>query len=182
MIVESKGKLTDEFYALGESALPSFLFLVKSPVLFEAGMTFMGPRYLQDLKAILGDPSRVTHLFLTHSHFDHCGAAPFLKRNIPGLKIAASKLAAELWQRPKAIQFIRQLSKNMEEKFSSLIKDYDVSFNGLEVDLVLSDGQEITLPEGTKIQAIATPGHTKDALSFYPPKQNFDCRRSGWQP
>ncbi len=170
MIIESKGKIADNIWALGEPALPSYLLLGQSPVLFDAGMTFMGPRYLQDLKSILGDPSRITHLFLTHSHFDHCGAAPFLKRNIPGLKIAASKLAAEVWQRPQAIQFIRNLSKDMEEKFASLIKDYHVSFNGLEVDLILRDGQEVTLPDGTKIQAIATPGHTKDALSFYLPQ------------
>lgn len=170
MIIESKGKITDNFYALGEPALPSYLLLGQSPVLFDAGMTFMGPRYLQDLKSILGDPPRVPYLFLTHSHFDHCGAAPFLKRNIPGLKIAASKLAAEVWQRPTAIQFIQNLSKSMEEKFASLIKDNDVSFKGLEVELILNDGQEVTLEDGTKIQAIATPGHTRDALSFYLPK------------
>ncbi|MGC8810424.1 MAG: MBL fold metallo-hydrolase [bacterium] len=170
MIMESKGKISAQFYALGEPALPAYLFVGKDPVLFDAGMTFMGPHYLQNLKAILGDPPRVTHLLLTHSHFDHCGAAPFLKRNIPGLKIAASKLAAEVWQRPTAIQFIQNLSKSMEEKFASLIKDDDVSFTGLEVDLILHDGQEVTLGDGTKIQAIATPGHTKDALSFYLPE------------
>ncbi len=170
MIIESKGKMTDDFYALGDPALPSFLLTGQYPVLFDAGMTFMGPRYLQDLESILGDPSRVTYLFLTHSHFDHCGAAPFLKRDIPGLKIAASKLAAEVWQRPNAIQFIQNLSKGMEEKFASQIKDHDVSFNGLEVDCPLLDGQEVTLPDGTKILAIATPGHTKDALSFYLPQ------------
>lgn len=170
MIIESKGKIAANIFALGEPALPSYLLLGHSPALFDAGMTFMGPRYLQDLKSILGDPPRVTHLFLTHSHFDHCGAAPFLKRNIPGLKIAASKLAAEVWQRPSAIQFIQNLSKSMEEKFASLIKDNDVSFNGLEVDLILNDGQEVTLEEGTKIQALATPGHTRDALSFYLPQ------------
>lgn len=170
MIIESKGKIADNIWALGEPALPSYLLLGPSPVLFDAGMTFMGPRYLQDLKSLLGQPSRVTHLLLTHSHFDHCGAAPFLKRNIPGLKIAASKLAAEVWQRPTAIQFIQNLSKSMEENFASLIKDDDVSFNGLEVDLILHDGQEVTLGDGTKIKALATPGHTKDALSFYLPQ------------
>lgn len=170
MIIESKGKIADDFYALGEPALPAYLFLAKEAVLFDAGMTFMGPRYLQELKGLLGDPPSVSYLFLTHSHFDHCGAAPFLQRNIPGLKIVASKLAVEVWQKPKAIQFIQNLSRDMEERFSSQIKDQDVSFRGLAVEQTLNDGEEVTLPDGTKIQALATPGHTKDALSFYLPK------------
>ncbi len=99
MIKESAGKISDGLYALGNPALPAYLLMGKAPVLFDAGMTFMGPSYLRDLKKYLGDANRLVYKFLTHSHFDHSGAAPFLKRNIPGLKVAASKLAAEVFKR-----------------------------------------------------------------------------------
>ena len=150
-------------------SLPIF-FMGETPVLFDAGMTFMGPFYLQELKKYLGDANRLAYLFLTHSHFDHSGAAPFLKKNIPGLKVAASNLAAEIFRRPNAIQLIQSLSKGMEEAYQSQIGDVDVTFRGLELDRTLEDGDEIELEDGTKIQVIATPGHTRDAVSYYIPR------------
>ena len=167
MIKESAGKISDDLYALGNPGLPAYLLIGKTPVLFDAGMTFMGPTYLQDLKKYLGDPSRLAYDFLTHSHFDHSGAAPFLKKNIPGLKVVASKLAAEVFKRPNAVQLIQSLSQGMEEAFKSQIGGADVTFRGLELDRTLEDGDEIVLQDGTRIQAIATPGHTRDAVSYY---------------
>jgi glyoxylase-like metal-dependent hydrolase (beta-lactamase superfamily II) len=170
MIKESKGKITEEFYALGNPALPSYLLLGDSPVLFDSGMTVMGPLYLQDLKKHLGDPNRLTYLFLTHSHFDHAGSAPFLKKNLPRLKVAAGKTAADIFKRPNAIQLIQSLSKPMEEKMKSQGGDLDVTFHGLELDRILEDGEEIRLEDETRIQVIATPGHTRDTVCYYLPK------------
>ncbi len=170
MIKESTGKISDEFYALGNPALPAYLLMGKTPVLFDSGMTFMGPFYLRELKNYLGDINRLAYNLLTHSHFDHSGGAPFLKRNIPGLKVAASKLAAEIYNRPNAIQLIQSLSKDLEERFRSQLGESDVTFRGLDVDLILEDGDVIDLEDGTKIQVIATPGHTRDAVSYYIPR------------
>jgi glyoxylase-like metal-dependent hydrolase (beta-lactamase superfamily II) len=170
MIKESKGKITEEFYALGNPALPSYLLMGGSPVLFDSGMTIMGPLYLQDLKKFLGDPNRLSYLFLTHSHFDHAGSAPFLKRKIPDLKVAAGKLAADIFKRPNAIQLIQSLSRPMEERFKTQVGEEDVTFRGLELDRVLEDGEEIELEGGIVIRVITTPGHTRDAVCYYLPK------------
>jgi len=169
MIKKSTGKIAGELYALGSPALPAFLLRGKTPILFEAGMTFMGPLYLQELGKSLGDAKRLAYNFLTHSHFDHCGSAPFLKRNIPGLKVAASRLAGEIFKRPNAIQLIQSLSRGMEETYRSQIGDADVIFRGLELDRTLEDGDEIELDDGMRIRVIATPGHTRDGVSYYLP-------------
>ena len=171
MIKESNGKITEKFYALGSPALPSYLFLGDSPVLFDSGMTVMGPLYLQDLKKYLGDPNRLTYLFLTHSHFDHAGSAPFLKKNLPRLKVAAGKAAADIFKRPNAIQLIQSLSKPMEEQWKAQLGGVDVTFRGLDLDRVLEDGDEIKLEDGTRIQVVATPGHTRDTVCYYFPEQ-----------
>ena len=55
MIKESSGKISDRLCAIGNPSLPAFLLLGKKPALFEAGMTFMGPAYLKELKTYLGD-------------------------------------------------------------------------------------------------------------------------------
>lgn len=169
MIQLSQGQIADDLYALGNPALPAFLLAAATPVLFDAGMTFMGPGYLKDLRKYLGDPSRLQYLLLTHSHYDHCGGAPYLKRRISGLKAGASRTAAEVLKRPNAVQLIQSLSRESEEKFKSQTGGEDVSFGGLEIDLFLADGDELDLGRGAKVRVLATPGHTRDALSFYLP-------------
>ena len=169
MILESKGKIAERLYAIGNAALPAFLWTGETPSLFDAGMTFMGPTYFKDLQTLLGDVRRLRYLFITHSHFDHCGSAPYLKRKIPGLQIGASARAAEVWKRPNAIQMIQNLSKTAEESFQALIGEENVLFDGLKADLSLEDGTEIDLGEAERVKVIATPGHTRDAISYYLP-------------
>jgi glyoxylase-like metal-dependent hydrolase (beta-lactamase superfamily II) len=170
VIKKSAGKISDKLYAIGNSGLPAFLLLGKVPALFDAGMTFMGPTYLKELKTYLEDASQLRYLLLTHSHFDHCGAAPFLKRKIPDLKIAAHRLAAEVFKRPNALQLIRSLNRELADQFQSLIGEEDVSFDSLEIDLLLEGGSEMTLGDGRRVRVIATPGHTRDAVCFYIPE------------
>ncbi|MBP1716331.1 MAG: beta-lactamase domain protein, partial [Deltaproteobacteria bacterium] len=169
MILESKGKIAEQLYAIGNPALPAFLWTGKTACLFDAGMTFMGPAYFKDIQDFLRDARRLGYLFITHSHFDHCGSAPYLRRKIPGLRIGASVRAADVWKRPNAIQMIQNLSKGAEEAFQSLIGGENVLFDGLEVDLTLDDGAEIDLGEAARVQVLATPGHTRDAVSYYLP-------------
>lgn len=169
MILESKGKISDGFFAIGVPELPAFLLLGPRPTLFDAGMTFMGPLYLSGLKEHLGDPARLRFNFLTHSHFDHCGASPFLRRHIKGLEIGASPLAAETLQKPNAIKLIQSLGRDYELEYRDLIGAEDTTFDALDIDIVLQDGQEVDLGEGRVFRSIATPGHTRDSMCFYIP-------------
>ncbi len=169
MIIESKGRIQEGIYAIGAAELPGYLLAGDHPVLFDAGMTFMGPLYLAELENHLGDVNRLQFHLLTHSHFDHAGASPFLKRHIPNMQIGASQAAAETFRKPNAIELIRNLSRSLEEKYRDLIGNADVTFQGLAIDLVLDEGTEIDLGAGLTCKVIATPGHTRDSLSFYIP-------------
>ncbi|HOF04207.1 MAG TPA: MBL fold metallo-hydrolase [Syntrophales bacterium] len=170
MIVESRGRLHEFIYAIGAAELPGYLVTAGIPTLFDAGITFMGPLYLAELKEILTDHHRLSYHFLTHSHFDHAGASPYLRRRIPGLKIGAAAAAADTFRKPQAVELIRSLSAGLEEKYRFLTGDEDIQFSGLEIDLVLTEGMRITLGKGLSCQVIATPGHTRDSLSFYLPE------------
>lgn len=170
MILESSGKIAEGLFAIGDAGLPAFLLTGERPALFDAGMTFMGPAYLRDLDALLGDAGRLRFLFLTHAHFDHCGSGPYLKRKIPGLCVGAHPLAAETFGKPGAVSLIRSLSLDYEQQHASQTGGEDIAFDALPVDMPLKDGMHVDLGGGAGFQVIATPGHTRDSISFYIPK------------
>ena len=170
MILEQTGRIAEGLYSIGHQDIPAWLLTSETPALFDAGNTFMGPQYLTDLRGHLGDVNRLCYLFLTHSHFDHAGSAPYLKRHIQNLKVAASAPAAEIFKKENAIRLIQSLSRDYEEKFSRLIGSENVFFDTLTVDRILQDGEEVDLGAGWRVQAIATPGHTRDGLSYYIPR------------
>jgi len=170
MIIESRGMLADGLYAIGGPHLPAYLATGEAPVLFDAGMTFMGPAYRNALQEHLGDAGRLRSVYLTHAHFDHCGACPYLKRHIPGLKIGAHRLAAETLRKASAIELIRSLSRDCEVLYRDRVGGEDISFDSLDVDIPLEDGAEVDLGGDLTFQVIATPGHTRDSVCYFIPR------------
>ena len=133
--------------------------------------------YEEEARAVLG--SRVPEvLFLTHAHFDHCGAVGYLKQRFPGLKVAASARTAAILQRPNAVELMRslngsvgQLVRQTDGTNHELLTD--VPFEPFTVDMILEDGQHIDLDEGLSVHVLATPGHTRDHLSYYVPEKRL---------
>ena len=170
MIIREAGRIVEGLYALADIDLPAWLVTAATPSLFDAGITFMGPSYLREIRRYLGDESRLRWVFITHAHFDHSGTAPYLKRHIPGLKVAASRLASEIFKKPNAVNLIQSLSRDYEEEHKALFGNENVFFDGLEVDRILEDGETVDLGGGWSFRVIATPGHTRDGISFYFPR------------
>ncbi len=150
------------------------MLLGPKPVLFEAGLSCLGPVYVKDIGKILKKrPPQL--LFLTHVHFDHCGAAGFLRQTWPQLKIAASRQAAEIMGRPNALETISGLNAaavDWVEKAAPGLPA-NVPFQSFSVDVILADGDCIELPGGLTVQVLETPGHTWDSLSFYIPEKKL---------
>jgi glyoxylase-like metal-dependent hydrolase (beta-lactamase superfamily II) len=169
MIIQKAGKIVEGLYALADIDLPAWLVAAETPSLFDAGITFMGPSYLREIRRYLGDENRLRWVFITHAHFDHAGTAPYLKRNIPGLKVAASALSAGIFKKPNAVGLIQSLSRDYEEQHGALFGSENVAFDALEVDRILEDGETVDLGGGWAFRVIATPGHTRDGISFYFP-------------
>ncbi|MFH1081348.1 MAG: MBL fold metallo-hydrolase [Pseudomonadota bacterium] len=170
MIIASKGKIGEGLFAVGTPELPAFLLMGATPAIFDAGMTVMGPLYLNDLTALLGDETPLRYIFLTHAHFDHSGACPYLKRNIKGLQVGAHPIAAETFRKPNAVELIRSLSRDYEDRHAAQTGKEDISFDALQVDILLEDGMDFDLGGGLGFKVVATPGHTRDSISFYIPK------------
>jgi glyoxylase-like metal-dependent hydrolase (beta-lactamase superfamily II) len=174
VIYERTGQVVDGFYVLGESHNPVYLLQGQKAVLFEAGLTLLGRVYREALEALLGR----THpelLFLTHVHYDHCGAVSYLKRAFPGIKVAASKQAAEIMVRPNAIKLMRTLSENAREAVADIeeIRLNREPFEPFTIEVIIEEDDTIEVEEGITVRALYTPGHTWDSLSYYIPQRKL---------
>jgi glyoxylase-like metal-dependent hydrolase (beta-lactamase superfamily II) len=174
MIIKSTGRITDDFYILGQHNFPTHLLTARKPALFEAGLACLGPTYVKAIHSMPENP-QPAFLFLTHVHFDHCGAAAYIKKAFPGLEICASERAKDIIQRPNAVKTIATLSSAVipwiEDQSPGLA--HETAFEPFEVDRVLSDGDRVEIDSDITVHVLATPGHTWDALSYYIPEKKW---------
>ncbi len=175
MIFGEIGQVTNDLHVLGLSWTPSYLLCGLKPVLFEAGFSCLGKLYVDDAKRILKDrPPEM--LFLTHVHYDHCGAVSYFKKNFPSIRIAASSRAAEIIQRPNAQKLIKELSEKVILCVAKVpgIHVEDLLYEPFEpfnVDIVLENGQVIQISDELSVRVMAVPGHTRDLLAYYIPER-----------
>jgi glyoxylase-like metal-dependent hydrolase (beta-lactamase superfamily II) len=159
-------------YRLGGVRQPAFLVMGKSrTVQIDAGPTFMGPVYLNDIRELLGKQKWPDYLFFTHFHFDHVGSAPYLCRHFPEMRLGGSRKLIKLLELERVRETVAMLNQGLVKNYSKE-KDFvhqDFDYNTLKVDRVLKDGDVIDLGGGVLIEVIATPGHTWDSLSFFLP-------------
>jgi glyoxylase-like metal-dependent hydrolase (beta-lactamase superfamily II) len=137
-------------------------------------MTYLADLYVEDARRVLGDREPEL-LFLTHAHFDHCGSAHALLQAFPGLRVAASAYAAEILSRPRALDRIRALNEDARG-LAPLVgarRSSPAPFHPFPVDRIMNDGDEVDLGGGLSVQVIATPGHTRDFLSYYIPQRRI---------
>lgn len=177
MLIEKAGAIWNNLYVVGMIRYPIYLFDGPVPVLFEGGISCVGSIYKEGIRSFLGDRQPAI-IFLTHVHWDHCGAVYYLKRSFPSLRIAASRQAAEILQRKNAHNLIIGLNEYTRKGMSSL-PDVDSTqlineaFKAFKVDLEAVDGQTLDLGNGSTLEVLATPGHTRDHTSYYLPREKI---------
>jgi 2-aminobenzoylacetyl-CoA thioesterase len=174
MILSETGQIAKDVYVLGHPAAPAYLVAGRRPVIIDAGFTGLGRLYAEHAARILkgGQPA---DCFLTHSHFDHCGAVPVLKRHFPPMRVKASERARRVLQRPKAIALIRQLNQSALPVIAQMGISFDPAarFEAFAVDQTLAEGAVVRLSDELSIRVMETPGHTRDCLSFYIPERKI---------
>lgn len=90
----------------------------------------------------------ISHVFITHSHFDHAGNV--WRMNEIGAKVLASRADAGK---------IENGNPEMEELFHA-------KWHYGKVDRIIKEGDEFDFPGNVRIEIMETPGHCEGALSF----------------
>lgn len=154
-----------QFYYLNEEILGSCHLAVgeKNTVLFDPGMAWYGEKTVENIKAIIGDRP-IDAVFLTHSHYDHVGALPIIKKYWPDAMVFGAAYAGRVFSKLSAKRLIRELSASAAELNGTTLPD-DYSTRSIQLDQMLIGGETINVGD-VCVQSIKTVGHTKDCLSY----------------
>jgi len=135
--------------------------------LFDCGMAHCADGTIQNIKNALKG-RQLNYLFITHTHYDHIGALPFLRDEWPSLRLVTSQTGASVLLKDTPRRVIRELSTVMIKKYNSKV-DTAYSDDAFHADVIVKDGELVSL-SGVSVKTLETPGHTRDSLSFFIPE------------
>lgn len=136
-----------EMMCLGQMQTNSYIIKnteTKEAIIFDPGDE--GERIWQYFRQ---NQLNLTAVCLTHGHFDHIMALPYLLEKKPELKIYLHEDEAEVLADPN-LNLSSMMGWNLSLKANCLVKD------GEEVEIL-----------GTKMKCIHVPGHTKGGVCYY---------------
>jgi len=172
MWIQQVGTINDSLIYLGDYSNGIFLLNGNDSMIVDAAMSWVVPSLDEQLSSLAIDPDRIKYLFLTHSHFDHCGGVSYLLSRFPKIVVLASAKTKEILEKEKVAAFIRTMNnkivdeKNVREQYDKL----HINNDNYIIDRVVSDGEVLSLGNGLDIQFIASPGHTECSFSAYVPE------------
>jgi len=136
------GKIADGLYAVKTETVNFFIFQGRdSFIAIDSGY---GRQIASQLNHLGIDPLRVTHLFLTHSDFDHAGGLALFKNAEIYLSTAEIPLITR--GKARALGFI--YNGRIPRAYRAL------------------DDQQVVAAGATRVEAITTPGHTPGSMSY----------------
>ena len=167
--------ITRSFYRLGMPSFPVYLSLGDDGMLIEGGTGGTAAIIVEQIEELGISPERIKYLALTHTHADHIGAVPHLKRMWPHLKVVGSQVAASLLKNEEMIKgFIpldRILAEIMLSKGEIAALPPELDNYTFEVDVVVKEGDKIDLGAGIVWTVYETPGHAPCHIALYEEKE-----------
>jgi len=131
-------------------------------LLHDCGMACFNKELTDNIeKELAGE--KLDYIVLSHSHYDHIGALPYLLEKWPEAIVCASRKTSEVFNRPGALKLILSMGKTAAEFYGKDTEE--IKTDGLRVDRILEDGDIIDIGE-EKMLCFETKGHTDCSMSF----------------
>ncbi|MFH1313645.1 MAG: MBL fold metallo-hydrolase [Candidatus Eisenbacteria bacterium] len=173
MTLAEQGAITPRITRLGRRE--SCVYLVDGgteSVVIEGGMAYVAPDIIRQIEKLGIDETRIRRLIILHSHFDHCGLIPFLKRRWPWATVAASERAGQLLSDPEVTERIVDLNQAMTSRarLEEEARRLGSAFTHVDVEETLKDGAVIRCGDLT-LEVIGVPGHSSCSIAVYIPEE-----------
>ncbi|MBN1572733.1 MAG: MBL fold metallo-hydrolase [Deltaproteobacteria bacterium] len=171
MWIKEPGPITDRITLLGKEESCVYLVGKDEYSILGGGMTYVVPDIVKQLDRLKIDRSKIGRLLILHSHFDHVGAAPGLKKLIPGLTIISSPRGMELLKNPKVADSIRELNMGLlsANGLADKAGEFGLDYESFPVDDTVSGGDVVNWG-GVELQIIDAPGHSSCSIGVYMPE------------
>ena len=141
-------RLFDNVYSVGAQTVSAFLITTSAGlVLIDTTFPETVDMVLDNIRTVGFDPVNIKYIFSTHAASDHYGGSGRIKQVAPGARIG---MPLEDWQ------LVEQQVSRLEPGSTQL---------PISRDLIISDGQTITLGE-TTFKFYVLPGRTPGALGI----------------
>ncbi|MGB5984186.1 MAG: MBL fold metallo-hydrolase [Desulfobacterales bacterium] len=175
MFNESIGPINDRLLRLGTLQSPVYLVKGREHMLVGGAGQWVLESLEAQIREFQIDMPRVRYLFIGHSHFDHCGAVPYLQKKYAHLEVLASQGAAKLFAMEKAVRNIQKFSGLAMETMGvpSQIDGIPLAFDGVTLSRTLGDGDRLDLGEGFNFEFYETPGHSRCSMMAHLPDQRW---------
>jgi len=172
MMIRKPGKTLDNLWHLGheESAI-HLLDGGDEAMIINGGLRYLVPEVLRQFEVLGIDEDKIKKILILHSHFDHVGIVPFLKRRHPELEIYASSRAWEILGMPKAIDTINTFGRAVTERMgrTERCSGYDLDWRDDVSGIAVSEGDRIHIGD-IELQILEVPGHSSCCIAAYVPQ------------
>ncbi|MEW6261850.1 MAG: MBL fold metallo-hydrolase [Thermodesulfobacteriota bacterium] len=173
MIIDRPGPVTDRITLLGRTE--SCVYLVKGDLEYAVlggGLAYIAPEVLAQLEAFQVDQEKIKRLIVHHTHFDHVGIVPFLRKRWPWLKVMASARGREQLARREVVATIIAFSQALlaQKGLTGRLGEFGLDPDGFQIDETAPDGGSISLG-GLTLRFIYTPGHSSCSMAVYIPEE-----------
>lgn len=167
------GKVTERITLLGvREACFYLLDGGGESLVIGGGMAYIGAPVLRQLESFAVDEERIRGVIILHSHFDHCGLVPFMKKRWPWAIVLASARAKQQLSEPKVSESNKTLNRmamlraGMVEEGVQQLFDY----TGIEVEKVLCEGERVPCGD-VSLEVLEVPGHSSCSIALYLPEE-----------
>ena len=144
--------LSGSHFAAGDTRILGDVYGIRTAqgvILIDSGASEIGPAVLRETLAYFDVAEPVTHLILTHAHWDHCGGAKELQE--AGAKVAVGQ--------EDAVYCTNGGVKGMYTPF-----DNEQLFPAFKPDIIIGGDQTMEI-NGLLFEFIKIPGHTPGSIA-----------------